>query len=99
LTLATTAIGTAVLPYFTRMVAEKDWKNIRSILKFYLSLIFTVGIPAAILIYAFSDSIVNIIFQRGSFTTADTAIVWPVQAYFTFQILFYIAGIVVVRLF
>ena len=51
-----------------------------------------------ILIYAFSDSIVNIIFQRGSFTTEDTAIVSPVQAYFAFQIPFYVAGIVVVRL-
>jgi len=98
LTLATTAIGTAVLPYFTRMVSEKDWKNIRSILKSYLSLIFAVGIPTAILIYVFSDSIVNIIFQRGSFTAGDTAVVSAVQAYFAFQIPFYIGGIVVVRL-
>jgi len=98
MTLATTAIGTAVLPYFARMVAEKDWKNIRSTIKFYLSIIFAVGIPAAILIYTFSDSIVNIIFLRGSFTTEDTAIVSPVQAYFAFQIPFYVAGIVVVRL-
>jgi putative peptidoglycan lipid II flippase len=98
LTLATTAIGTAVLPYFTRMVSENDWKNIRSILKSYLSLIFAVGIPTAILIYVFSDSIVNIIFQRGSFTAGDTAVVSAVQAYFAFQIPFYIGGIVVVRL-
>jgi putative peptidoglycan lipid II flippase len=98
LTLATTAIGTAVLPYFTRMVSEMDWENIRSILKSYLSLIFAVGIPTAILIYVFSDSIVNIIFQRGSFTAGDTAIVSAVQAYFAFQIPFYIGGIVVVRL-
>jgi len=98
MTLATTAIGTAVLPYFARMVAKKDWKNIRRTLKFYLSIIFTIGIPAVILIYTFSDSIVNIIFQRGSFTTEDTAIVSPVQAYFAFQIPFYVAGIVVVRL-
>ena len=98
LTLATTAIGTAVLPYFTRMVSEKDWKNIRSILKSYLSLIFAVGIPTAILIYVFSDSIVDIIFQRGSFTAGDTAVVSAVQAYFVFQIPFYIGGIVVVRL-
>ena len=97
LTLATTAIGTAVLPYFARMVAERDWKNIRRTLKFYLSIIFTIGIPAVILIYTFSDSIVNIIFQRGSFTTEDTAIVSPVQAYFAFQIPFYVAGIVVVK--
>jgi len=98
MTLATTAIGTAVLPYFTRMVAEKDWENIRGTLKFYLSIIFAIGIPAAILIYVFSDSIVNIIFQRGSFTPENTAIVSPVQAYFAFQIPFYVAGIVVVRL-
>ena len=98
MTLATTAIGTAVLPYFARMVAEKDWKNIRSTLRFYLTIIFGIGMPAAILIYAFSDSIVNIIFQRGSFTTEDTAIVAPVQAYFAFQIPFYVAGMVVVRL-
>ena len=98
LTLATTAIGTAVLPYFTRMVSEKDWKNIRSILKSYLSLIFAVGILTAIVIYLFSDSIVNIIFQRGSFTAEDTTVVSAVQAYFAFQIPFYIGGIVVVRL-
>ncbi len=98
LTLATTAIGTAVLPYFTRMVSEKDWKNIRSILKSYLSLIFAVGILTAIIIYIFSDSIVNIIFQRGSFTAEDTTVVSAVQAYFAFQIPFYIGGIVVVRL-
>ena len=98
MTLATTAIGTAVLPYFARMVAGKDWKNIRSTIKFYLSIVFFIGIPAAILIYTFSDSIVNIIFQRGFFTTEDTAIVSPVQAYFAFQIPFYVAGIVVVRL-
>ena len=98
MTLATTAIGTAVLPYFARMVAEKNWKNIRSTIKFYLSIIFLVGIPAVLIIFAFSDSIINIIFQRGSFTTEDTVIVSPVQAYFAFQIPFYVGGIVVVRL-
>ena len=98
MTLATTAIGTAVLPYFARMVAERDWKNIRRTLKFYLSIIFTIGIPAVILIYTFSDLIVNIIFQRGSFAAEDTAIVSSVQAYFAIQIPFYVAGIVVVRL-
>ena len=98
LTLATTAIGTAVLPYFTRMISERDWKNIRSILKSYLSLIFIVGIPTVILIYLLSDSIVKIIFQRGSFTAEDTAVVSTVQAYFACQIPFYIGGIVMVRL-
>ena len=47
LTLATTAIGTAVLPYFSRMVADLEWKDIRSTIKFYLGIIFVFGIPAA----------------------------------------------------
>ena len=41
LTLATTAIGTAVMPYFSRMVADKEWKNIRNTAKFYFSIIFS----------------------------------------------------------
>lgn len=98
LALATTAIGTAVLPYFARMVAEKDWKNIRSTIKFYLGIIFLLGIPAALLIYGLSDDIVQIIFQRGSFTAGDTAVVSSVQSLFAFQIPFYVASIVVVRL-
>ena len=98
LTLATTAIGTAVLPYFSRMVAEREWKDIRGTIKFYLSIIFALGIPAAFVIYGISETIVQIVFERGSFTSQDTAVVAPVQALFAFQIPFYVASIVVVRL-
>lgn len=98
LTLATTAIGTAVLPYFSRMVADREWKNIRSTIKFYLGLIFALGIPAVFIIFGLSETIVQIVFQRGSFTSQDTAVVASVQALFAFQIPFYVASIVVVRL-
>lgn len=98
LTLATTAIGTAVLPYFSRMVADGEWKDIRSTIKFYLGLIFVFGIPAAIVIFGISENIVQLVFQRGSFTSHDTGVVAPVQALFALQIPFYVASIVIVRL-
>jgi putative peptidoglycan lipid II flippase len=98
LTLATTAIGTAVLPYFARMAAKREWKNIRSILKFYLGIIFLLAIPLALLIIGYSDTIIRVIFQRGSFTVMDTNAVSSVQALFAFQIPFYIGSIVIVRL-
>jgi putative peptidoglycan lipid II flippase len=98
LTLATTAIGTAVMPYFSKMVADKEWKNIRNTAKFYFGIIFSIGIPAALLIYWLSSPIVALIFQRGSFTAQDTTIVSSVQAFFAFQIPFYVAGMVIVRL-
>ena len=98
LTLATTAIGTTVLPYFSKMVADREWKDIRSTIKFYLAIIFALGIPATILIFGISEIIVQIVFQRGSFTSHDTAMVAPVQALFALQIPFYVASILVVRL-
>ena len=98
LTLATTAIGTAVLPYFSRMVADREWNDIRRTFKFYLSLIFVLGVPAALVISEISETLVQIVFQRGSFTPQDTAAVAPVQALYAFQIPFYVASIVVVRL-
>lgn len=98
LTLATTAIGTAVLPYFSRMAADREWNDIRRTFKFYLSLIFVLGVPAALVISGISETLVQIVFQRGSFTPQDTAAVAPVQALYAFQIPFYVASIVVVRL-
>jgi putative peptidoglycan lipid II flippase len=96
--LAATAIGTAVLPYFSRMVAEKEWGHLRKTLKFYLRLIFVFAVPIALLIFWLSESLVNIIFQRGAFTAGDTRLVASIQAFFSFQIPFYIAGIMLARL-
>jgi putative peptidoglycan lipid II flippase len=98
LALATTGIGTAVLPYFSRMVADREWKDIRSTIRFYLTLILAIGIPTALLIFGVSEHIVQFVFQRGSFTLQDTVAVAPVQALFALQIPFYVASIVVVRL-
>jgi len=96
--LATSAIGTAILPYFSRMVGKKSWDDIRKTLNFYLLLIFAFTVPLALLIFWFSVPLVSIIFQRGAFTADDTRIVASVQAFFSFQIPFYIAGIMLARL-
>ena len=80
------------------MVADREWKDIRSTIKFYLKLILAIGIPTALLIFGVSENIIQIVFQRGSFTPQDTVAVAPVQALFALQIPFYVASIVVVRL-
>ena len=96
--LAATAIGTVMLPFFSKMVAAEDWKNIRETLRFYLGLIFSITIPVVVLAFWFSEPLVQIVFQRGLFTSEDTQAVSSIQALFSFQIPFYIASIVVVRL-
>ncbi|MEH1770974.1 MAG: murein biosynthesis integral membrane protein MurJ [Nostoc sp.] len=98
ITLASTALSAAVIPYFSKMVAHQDWKSIRHTLRHYLKIIFIVTVPVSLLFIIFSEQIVELLFQRGSFTANDTHLVSNIQFYFAFQIPFYVANILVVRL-
>jgi putative peptidoglycan lipid II flippase len=96
--IASTALSTAVIPYFSKMVALDDWANIRQALKHYLVLILIATIPLTGLIFFCSEPIVYLLLQRGSFTASNTQLVAQIQAYFALQIPFYIAGMLLVRL-
>ncbi len=98
ITITSTALSTAVIPYFSKMVAREDWTTLRHTLKHYLGLIFAFTIPLTGLIILFSEPIVQLLLQRGSFTANDTHLVAQIQACYAFQIPFYIASILVVRL-
>jgi putative peptidoglycan lipid II flippase len=98
ITITNTALSTAVIPYFSKMVAREDWMGVRHTLKRYMGLIFAFSIPLTGLIVLFSEPIVQILLQRGSFTASDARLVAQIQACFAFQIPFYIASILVVRL-
>jgi putative peptidoglycan lipid II flippase len=96
--IASTALSTAVMPYFSKMVAREDWQNIRDSFRHYLILIFAASVPLAGLIVLFSEQIIQIALQRGSFTAADTRVVAQIQSCFALQIPFYIGCMLVVRL-
>jgi putative peptidoglycan lipid II flippase len=98
LVLITTALNTAIVPYISKMVAHKDWKGVKRTLRNYLLLIYAATIPVTILIITFSEPIVRLLFQRGSFTAEDTQLVTDIQKYYALQIPFYISAIFVVKL-
>ena len=93
-----TGLSTALFPHFSKMVANNDWAAVRTTLRTYVRLILAVTIPVVLLFVVFSDSIVQVVFQRGAFSGADTAVVARVQALFAVQIPFYVLGILGVRL-
>jgi putative peptidoglycan lipid II flippase len=96
--IANTALSAAVIPYCSKMFAQNDWQGLRRLLKSYLGLIFAASVPFAGLIIVFSEQIVRILLQRGSFTAENTHLVAQIQACFALQIPFYIGCILVVRL-
>ena len=92
------SISRAVLPYFSRMIALGDLAAVGRTLKVYSRLILVLTIPVAIILLLFSSRLVSLIFERGSFTAADTSTVAKVQAMAALQIPFYIWSMLFVRL-
>ncbi len=92
------AASTAVLPYFSEMVAARQWDEIRHTLSTYARLIAVVAIPLTVILVAFSEPIVRLLFQRGAFTEAHTRQVAWVQSLALLQITPFALGILAVRL-
>jgi putative peptidoglycan lipid II flippase len=91
------ALSTATLPYFSRMVAARDFAGCRHTLKRYSLLVVSTTVPFTLLLIAFSRPIVKLLFQRGAFTAVDTDLVSWVQVCYAIQIPFYIWSMLFVR--
>jgi putative peptidoglycan lipid II flippase len=91
------ALSTAAFPYLSTMVAEHDWQGCQHTLKRYSVLVAVVAVPFTLLLIAFSRPLVGFLFQRGAFTSADTALVSWIQICYALQIPFYLLGLLFVR--
>jgi len=97
LSLGATALGTAILPQLSRMVALNNWTGIRRFLSFYSKVILAVTIPACLILILASSYIVRIMYQHGSFTAADTSLVVKVQIFYLLRIPFSTCLVLVTR--
>lgn len=91
-TLGATAVRTAVLPYFARMVAGRDWDGVRRTLGAYTRLIVLGTIPVTLLLFVFALPLVRLLYERGAFTAEDAHLVAQVQAMYALQLPFYVMG-------
>jgi len=98
LSIGTMALGTAVLPYFSRMVAARDWAGVKHTLKTYSRLILLITVPVTLLLVFGGRIIVALLYERGKFTPSDTLLVTRVLAFYALQIPYYTMGILMVRL-
>jgi putative peptidoglycan lipid II flippase len=98
LTLMTTAIGSAVMPYFSQLIGQNKWPELHQLLRQMLPRIFWIAFALAGGLAMFSVPIVRLLFQHGAFTARDTVVVAQVQAAFALQIPFHLCGIITVRL-
>jgi putative peptidoglycan lipid II flippase len=91
------AVSTAVMPYFSRMIAFRDWAGCRHTLRTWVRLMALVSAPIAIAIIAGSQLLIRITFQHGAFGPRDTAVVTPVLTMYAIQIPFFVVSRVYYR--
>lgn len=98
LSLLAGAIATAVVPYFSQMVARADWGGCRSSVDCWLRRTALLSIPVAAGLMAAAHPLVRVCFERGAFHPADTEVVTSVLRMYALQIPFYIVSRVDYRL-
>ena len=96
-TLLAGAIATAVTPYFSQMVARRDWGGCRHTVNTYLRLTALLSVPIALGMVFGSHWLVRMTFQHGAFGAKDTAAVAPVQAMYAIQLPFFVVSRVFYR--
>ena len=95
--LAASALGVVVLPYFSRQSAAGDFIGLKKSLSIYSRLTLLYSIPLVVLFFLFSDQIVGMVFERGSFNKSNTIIVSEVFKFSLWQVPFYVMGILFAR--
>lgn len=97
LTLLAGAISTAVVPYFSRMIAHSDWAGCRHTIRTWVRLTALISTPITILLIVGARPLVRLAYQRGRFGPHDTAVVAAVLAMYAIQIPFYVVSRVYYR--
>jgi putative peptidoglycan lipid II flippase len=98
ITVTATALATAILPYFSEMVARQDWEGCRHTLKRYTQLLLLTSVPLVTVLILISEPLVRLIFQRGAFDTQAAHLVAGIQQAYLLQVPSYLIGILAVRL-
>jgi len=92
-----TALGTAILPHFSEMIAQNDRSGLLHSISTYNRAILVLSVIATAGLVLFSEPIVRMLFERGAFGADDTRLVAYVQALYLLQIPFYFMGTIHVR--
>ncbi len=95
--LAMTALGTAVLPRFSKFASEENWPEFRSTLKRYVLVVGALSIVLAIVLAKGSVIMTQILYQRGRFSAQDTQIVSQVQMWYLLRLPIPITATLLVR--
>ncbi len=92
LSLGVVVVGRAILPVFSD--AHNQGRFLKRVSMKWAGIMFLVGVVAAVVFFNYAEAIVRIIFERGAFNEQDTEEVSRLLRVASWQIPFYIGGMV-----
>lgn len=92
------ALAAVIYPRLADLAAQRDWTGLRATVRQWATGTFAIVAAGTLLLVAFSEPLVRLLFERGSFGAADTELVARVQALFVLQLPFHAAALVGTRL-
>jgi putative peptidoglycan lipid II flippase len=96
-TLLAGSISSAVAPYFSELVARRDWDGCRVTLRAWTLRMALISTPLALGLIACAHPLIRLTLQHGAFAATDTRVVAHVLAMYAIQIPFYVVSRVFYR--
>jgi putative peptidoglycan lipid II flippase len=93
------ALATAIFPKITSTIKDKNNMQIKSIFLDSLQVILFLFTPISFIFIFFSDEVVRLIFERGSFSEMSTQYTATSLAYYSISLVFYAAYGVINKIF
>jgi murein biosynthesis integral membrane protein MurJ len=91
------AVSAVMLPYFSLLVARSQLVAARRELSFFLLLATFISVPVSAGLFLWSEPIVRLIFERGSFDSDATGQVARVMQYSIVQLPFFVCNSLLIR--
>ena len=92
-----TAFGAAIYPYLSDHAARRDLPNLKRLTWKLALVVVPASAATSLIVYVFSYEIVSVLFARGNFTDAAALEVSAIQQIFALQLVFYVAGLMAMR--
>lgn len=86
LAFVTTTAGNVLLPAFSRLVANGEYGRLRRQFLLSAAVLVVATTPAVVLVFVEAATVVALMYERGTFTPADTANVAAVQRIYVLQL-------------
>ena len=93
------ATGVAVLPLFSRFVAEKKWDELQGSLKFSINTLSFIMLPITAIIAGLGKDFIRILFMRGAFTSHSLDMTYKALLFYSVGLIFFSLNRLIIPIF